>query len=43
MDADLRMDRQRLNRALESPRTDEVTCARVRAVLAAAPYQRAAA
>lgn len=43
MGADLRMDRQRLNRALESPQTDEITRARIRAVLAATPYQRSAA
>lgn len=43
VDADLRMSRPRLQNFLASPQTDEVTRARIRAVLAAAPYRRAAA
>lgn len=42
-DADLRMNRTRLKAGLNSPRTDDITRARIRAVLAAAPYRRAAA
>jgi hypothetical protein len=43
VDAELRMSRQRLLNFLENPQTDELTRARIRAVLAAAPYRRAAA